>query len=316
MQNKKITVSKLKEQFHLNQVTGDDTSLNRRIEIAEISRPGFELAGFFQHSDLRRVIVFGEKEIAFIQSLDKKIQAERFELLTQDLTPAIIICRGFDCPTVLKRIAKKKNFPIFLTENATGRTSIDVTSYLDEQLAEETLMHGVFLSIHGKGVIIKGDSGIGKSEIALDLIQRGHILIADDCVELSHVGNTIVGKSPEVLSNLLEIRGIGVIDVVKMFGVSSVLDKDVVDLVVHLERWVPSKEYTRIGTESVELFENILGVEVPKVIVPVTGGRSMSAIIEAAVMNMRLKELGYDSTEEFVNRIIANINKNKSEEGV
>ena len=309
MVKKAISVKELEERFQFSQVVGDEESLNRTIEIAEISRPGFELAGFFQHSDMRRIIVFGEKEIAFISHLSKELQEERFELLTQELTPAIIICRGNECPVTLKEIAEKKNFPIFVTETATGRISIEITSFLDEQLAEMTVMHGVFLSIHGKGVIIKGDSGIGKSEIALDLIQRGHILVADDCIELSRVGNRIIGKSPAVLSNLLEIRGIGVIDVVKMFGVSSILDKDFVDLVVHLERWVPSKEYTRLGTEGEEVFEEILGEKIPKVIVPVTGGRSMSAIIEAAVMNMRLKELGYDSTEEFVNRILDNINK-------
>lgn len=304
-----ITVKKLKDRFQLKQVVGNEESLNRPIEIAEISRPGFELAGFFQHSDLRRLIVFGEKEIAFIGGLSKKLQSERFDKLTQDITPAIIICRGYDCPEVLKKIAEEKNFPIFISDQATGRLSIEISSYLDELLAETSILHGVFLSIHGKGVIVKGDSGIGKSEIALDLIQRGHILVADDCVELSRVGNSIIGKSPAVLSNLLEIRGIGVIDVVKMFGVSSILDKDVVDLVVQLERWVPSKEYTRIGTEGIDIYEDILGVKIPKVIVPVTGGRSMSAIIEAAVMNMRLKELGYDSTEEFVNRILNNISQ-------
>ena len=309
MAKKTMTVADLKEKFQLKQVVGDEHSLNRPIEVAEISRPGFELAGFFQHSDLRRVIVFGEKEIAFIKHLSKQTQAERFDALIQSITPAIIICRGFECPAVLKSIAQKKNFPIFITNQATGRTSIEITSYLDEQLAEETLLHGVFLSINGKGVIIKGDSGIGKSEIALDLIQRGHILIADDCVELYRIGNSIVGRSPAVLANLLEIRGIGVIDVVKMFGVSSILDKDIVDLVVQLERWIPSKEYTRIGTETMDVYEDILGVKVPKVIVPVTGGRSMSAIIEAAVMNMRLKELGYDSSEEFVNRILNNISQ-------
>lgn len=309
MASKAITVKELKERFQFKQVVGNEESLNRAIEIAEISRPGFELAGFFQHSDLRRVIVFGEKEIAFIKHLSKEIQEERFDLLTQDLTPAIIICRGNECPSTLSEIAEKKNFPIFVTETATGRISIEITSFLDEQLAEMTIMHGVLLSINGKGVIIKGDSGIGKSEIALDLIQRGHVLVADDCIELSHVGNHIIGKSPVVLSNLLEIRGIGVIDVVKMFGVGSILDKDIVDLVVQLERWVPSKEYARLGTEGEEVFEEILGEKIPKVVVPVTGGRSMSAIIEAAVNNMRLKELGYDSTEEFVNRILANINK-------
>lgn len=311
---KSISVAVLVEHFGFKQVTGDQDSLNRLIRTAEISRPGFELAGFFQHSDMRRVVVFGEKEIAFIDQLDKKTQADRFDGLTDDMTPAIIICKNYDCPAVLKRIAEKKNFPVFLTDRPTGRVSITISSFLDEQLAEETLMHGVFMSIHGKGVIIRGDSGIGKSEIALELIKRGHLLIADDCVELYHIGTSIVGKSPAVLTNLLEIRGIGVIDVVKMFGVSAILDKDVVDLVIQLERWVPSKEYTRIGTEETDMTEDILGVSIPKAIVPVTGGRSMSAVIEAAVMNMRLKELGYDSSKEFVNRILDNINKNNHEE--
>ena len=170
MAKRNVTVADLKDKFQFTQVVGDERSLTRPIEVAEISRPGFELAGFFQHSDLRRVIVFGEKEIAFIEHLDKKVQEERFDGLTQSETPAIIVCRGLECPAVLKRIAKKKNFPIFISNQATGRTSIEITSYLDEQLAEEALLHGVFLSIHGKGVIIKGDSGIGKSEIALDLI--------------------------------------------------------------------------------------------------------------------------------------------------
>ena len=131
-----MTVADLKEKFQLKQVVGDEHSLNRPIEVAEISRPGFELAGFFQHSDLRRVIVFGEKEIAFIKHLSKQIQAERFDALIQSITPAIIICRGFECPAVLKSIAQKKNFPIFITNQATGRTSIEITSYLDEQLAD------------------------------------------------------------------------------------------------------------------------------------------------------------------------------------
>lgn len=312
---KSIPAGKLKEQFDFEQITGDEKSLNRLIHIAEISRPGFELAGFFQHSDLRRVIIFGEKEISFIHYLDEKTQRERFDGLTSAETPVIIICRNFECPPVLKEIAQKKNMPIFLTDKPTGRISIAVSTFLDEQLAEETLMHGVFMSIHGKGVILRGDSGIGKSEIALELIRRGHLLIADDCVELYHVGTTIVGKSPAVLANLLEIRGIGVIDVVKMFGVSAILDKDVVDLVIQLERWVPSKEYTRIGTEESNVTEDILGVKIPKAIVPVTGGRSMSVVIEAAVMNMRLKELGYDSSKEFVNRILDNINRNNKEQG-
>ena len=145
----------------------------------------------------------------------------------------------------------------------------------------------------------------------MELVKRGHLLVADDAVELYQIGQQIIGKSPTVLQNLLEIRGIGVIDVVKMFGVGAVLEKDQVDMIIQLERWVPSKEYTRIGIEDKQVVEDILGVEVDKLVVPVTGGRNMSVVIEAAVMNKRLKELGYDSSKEFVDRILANIENGK-----
>ena len=291
------------------QITGDEESLEREIYVPELNRPGFELAGFFKHSDFRRIILFGEKESAFIQEMSREAQLACFSKLVNDETPCIIIAKGYPCPDILKNIATKRKFPIFLTNQSTGRVSLDLTSALDEALAEETLMHGVFLSIYGKGVIIRGDSGIGKSEIALELIKRGHILIADDAIELYHIGQHIVGKPPNVLKNVLELRGVGVIDISKMFGVSSVLEKDNVDLIIQLERWLPSTEYTRIGVEEDDVFEEILSVPIPKVIVPVTGGRTMSVIIEAAVMNMQLKESGVDSSREFVNKILENIKR-------
>lgn len=311
MPQKKVTVADLVKQFDFKLVAANKTSLQRPVEIAEMSRPGFELAGFFQHSDFRRIVVFGEKEMAFIAQLDKATQKERFDLLTNEQTPAIIICKNYKCPAILKKIAKEKNFPILLTPRATGRMSIALSSYLDELLAPIVQMHGVFMNIYGKGVIIKGDSGIGKSEIALELIKRGHILIADDCIELYRMGESLLGKAPSVLYNLLEIRGIGVINVEKMFGISSTLERDTVDYVIQLERWIPSKEYTRIGTEENPLYEEVLGAKIPKSVIPVTGGRSMSAVIEAAVMNIRLKDSGYDSSKEFVQRILNNIEHNK-----
>lgn len=310
--SKSITVEKLiGDNSIYQQVTGNEKSLQRPIYVAEINRPGFELAGFFKHSDFRRIIILGDKEAAFISEMAIERQKEIFPCIINEETPCIIIAKGNDCPSILKEIAEARNFPIFITNNATGRVSIELTNLLDEALAPETLIHGVFLNIYGKGVIIKGDSGIGKSEIALELVKRGHLLVADDAVELYHLGQSIVGKAPEVLMNLLEIRGIGVIDVSKMFGISSILDKETVDLVIQLDRWVPSKEYTRIGVEENDAIEEILGVKIPKVVVPVTSGRSMSVIIEAAVMNMRLKEYGVDSSKEFVDRILQNIDKNK-----
>lgn len=292
-------------------VSGNEDSMEREVFVPELNRPGFELAGFFKHSDFRRIIIFGDKESAFINEMSEERQREIFPFLINDEVPCIIIAKGNECPAILIEIARKKDFPIFVTESATGRVSIELTNILDEALAPETLIHGVFLNIYGKGVIIKGDSGIGKSEIALELVKRGHLLVADDAVELYHLGQSIVGKAPEVLTNLLEIRGIGVIDVSKMFGISSILDKDKVDLIIQLDRWVPSREYTRVGVEENDSTEEILGVKIPKIVVPVSSGRSMSVIIEAAVMNMRLREYGVDSSKEFVDRILKNIDKNK-----
>lgn len=311
MMPKSITVGELLNNEHYVQVTGDEKSLERPIYVAEINRPGFELAGFFKHSDFRRIIIFGDKESVFINEMSEERQREIFPFLINDEVPCIIVAKGNECPAILIEIARKKDFPIFITESATGRVSIELTNILDEALAPETLIHGVFLNIYGKGVIIKGDSGIGKSEIALELVKRGHLLVADDAVELYHLGQSIVGKAPEVLTNLLEIRGIGVIDVSKMFGISSILDKDKVDLIIQLDRWVPSREYTRVGVEENDSTEEILGVKIPKIVVPVSSGRSMSVIIEAAVMNMRLREYGVDSSKEFVDRILKNIDKNK-----
>ena len=286
------------------QVTGDKEALKRVIQTGEINRPGFELAGFFKHSDFRRIIVFGDKEMAFIAEMSEERQKE---------IPCIVICKGHECPKVLKDVANERNFPIFQTELITGAVSSELMNTLEEKLAKDTLMHGVFLNIHGKGVIIKGDSGIGKSEIALELVKRGHLLVADDAVELYRVGQKIVGKAPAVLANLLEIRGIGVIDVSKMFGISAILDKNDVDLISQLERWGPSREYTRVGVEENDISEDVLGIKIPKIVVPVSSGRSMSVIIEAAVMNMRLRDVGIDSSKEFVERILKNIDHNKQE---
>ena len=267
MMPKSITVGELLNNEHYVQVTGDEKSLERPIHVAEINRPGFELAGFFKHSDFRRIIIFGDKESAFINEMSEERQREIFPFLINDEVPCIIVAKGNECPAILIEIARKKDFPIFITESATGRVSIELTNILDEALAPETLIHGVFLNIYGKGVIIKGDSGIGKSEIALELVKRGHLLVADDAVELYHLGQSIVGKAPEV--------------------------------------------YTRVGVEENDSTEEILGVKIPKIVVPVSSGRSMSVIIEAAVMNMRLREYGVDSSKEFVDRILKNIDKNK-----
>lgn len=310
---KPITIDQLiNESGHeFVRVTGDENAGNRPITLAEINRPGLELAGFFEHTNFSRLIIFGTKEITFIERMDENRQEEIFSILANDTTPGLIITRDLKCPEIFKRIANERNFPIYLTDQPTGRLLNSLVNILENRLAPETLIHGVFLNIYGKGVIIKGASGIGKSEIALDLVKRGHLFVADDAVELKEINNVIHGTAPKVLSNLLEIRGIGVIDVSQMFGISSILDKDTVDLIIQLDRWLPSREYTRLGIEDDEAVEVILGVKIPRIVVPVSSGRNMSVIIESAVMNMRLQEYGFDSSKEFVNRVLKNIDENK-----
>jgi HPr kinase/phosphorylase len=199
-------------------------------------------------------------------------------------------------------ICQRKNLAIFSTSRQTSRIMIDIIGYLDEKLAPSDNLHGVLLSIYGKGVLIIGESGMGKSEIALELIRKGHVLIADDRVDVCRVHNTIIGRPPELLQGFLEIRGIGVIDIVQMFGASSILDKIHVDFVVNLERWDSEKEYARIGIEDEE-YLNILDVNIPQILFPVKEGRNMAVLIESAVTNFNLKQMGIDSSKDFDKRV-------------
>lgn len=308
-----VAVKALIDAFDFVQITGDAESLKRSIVLADTNRPGLELAGFFENSQLKRLVVLGDKEISYIASMSAPKQRKAFDFLTSDPTPAIIITKGHECPAILKRCAKRKNFPVLSSTSPTTRLIVDIVAFLDEQLATSECLHGGLLSIYGKGVLIRGESGMGKSEIALELIKRGHLLVADDRVDCYRIHNKIVGRAPELLTGMLEIRGIGIINVARMFGVSSVLPKTQVDFQVNLESWKPDQDYDRVGIEE-KKHENILGVDIPKIVVPVREGRSMAVIIESAVTNYTLSEMGMDSAKEFEQRVLDYIEKNKSEQ--
>lgn len=305
-----VIVRSLKEDLHLEQITGDEKALEREITLADTNRPGLELAGYFDFSQSKRILILGDKEIAYIKTMNEKQQDKSFDFITHETTPAIIISKSHRCPDKLMEIADKKNFPILISANLTTRVIVDVVSYLDEALADYQCLHGGLLNIYGKGVLIKGESGVGKSEIALDLIKRGHQLIADDRVDCYRIHNRIVAESPELLRGMLEIRGIGIINVSRMFGASSVLDKGNIDFVVSLEKWDSSQDYDRVGIED-KKYENIMDVDIPKICLPVREGRSMAAIIESAVTNFALTQKGMDSAKEFEQRVLDYIEKNK-----
>lgn len=309
-----VTVKDITEYFDYEVLSGEGSAFERNIDIADTNRPGLELAGYFHHSQKGRIVILGEKETEYIKTMEVKAKNIAFDFITSSETPAIIISRNLECPSELLEIAKAKNFPLLRSSVATSRLIINLVSYLDERLCDTDAFHGVLMSIFGKGVMIRGESGMGKSEVALDLIRRGHQLVSDDLVECSQVHNTIIGTAPKLLKGMLELRGIGIIDVNKLYGATATLPKAEIELVIELKMWNPDDDYDRVGIEEPQ-FEELLDVQVPKIVLPLRGGRSMSIIIESAVSNMILKSTGYDSAKEFEHKVL-NMIADQKEEGI
>lgn len=310
----KVTVKDLVERFHWEIIVGDDMAMHRPVELADTNRPGLELAGYFPDTMTKRLVIIGEKESRYIEEeMDQVSQRRAFEFLTSDETPAIVICHEQPVPEALIDIAQRKNFPIFTSKTNTSQVIINVTNYLDEKLAESMIIHGEMMSIFGVGVLITGQSGMGKSEIALELVKKGHQIIADDRVDCYYIHNSLVGRCPELLQGYMEMRGIGVIDVTRMFGVSASLPQAEIQLHLVLEPFQDSVQYDRVGIEKKE-FTEIFGIKILKQRIPVSSGRPMSTIIETAVTNFLLMKNGIDSAKEFEERVIAKIEKNKEEE--
>ena len=312
MADKRVTVKEFADYFQFEQPTGDEQSLKRGIELTDTNRPGLELAGFFDYSQAKRLVILGDKEIAYIATMSEKAQKRSFDFLTGEETPAIVITRGHECPKILRECALEKNFPVFCCEEKTNHTIVNIITWLDEKLAKSVSVHGELLIIYGTGVMICGESGMGKSEIALELIKRGHQLVADDRVDCYRIHNHLVGKSPQLLEGMLELRGVGVINIARMYGVGAVAHKANVDIQITLEEFDPRANYDRVGIEEKKNV-SILDVEVPKITIPVREGRSMGVIIESAVTNYMLAKDGLDSAKEFEQRVLEFIEKNKEE---
>ena len=312
MEGNHVSVKDFANYFQFEQLTGDEESLNRVIELTDTNRPGLELAGYFNYSQAKRLVILGDKEIAYIATMSEEAQKRSFDFLTGEETPAIVITRGHECPEILRECAIKKNFPVFRCGEKTNHTIVNIISWLDEKLARSVSVHGELLMIYGVGVLICGESGMGKSEIALELIRRGHQLIADDRVDCSRIHNRIVGRPPQLLEGMLELRGVGVINISRMYGVGAVGRKSNVDFQITLEHFDPQANYDRVGIEEKKSV-NILDVEIPKITIPVREGRSMGVIIESAVTNYLLAKNGLDSAKEFEQRVLEFIEKNKEE---
>lgn len=305
-----VTIQELVDASDDMRVVAGKDYLDREITVSDLSRPALELTGYFSFYPQNRIQLLGRTELSFAERMTSEERYIIMKRMCQKETPAFLVSRNQEPPKELVQAANNKNVPILVSTRPTTRLSSNVTDFLEEHLAERYSQHGVLVDIYGMGVLIIGGSGIGKSETALELIQRGHRLIADDRVELYMLDERrIIGEPPEILRHLIEIRGIGVIDVVKLFGVGSVRQKKTVDLVIHLEPWDRNREYDRLGHNLEKM--RFFNVDIPKLSIPVRVGRNLSIIIEIAAMNIRAKNMGHDATETFENNLDNLIQKNR-----
>ena len=273
------------------------------LDTYSVCRPGLQLAGYFKFFESERILVLGNAEYEFLRDLTSEVRRERLrEILSYPDLPCIIMAR--DLPVVPEMIeeARKVACPILRSDRMTTTIINDLFLYLNRKLAPSTTMHGVLMDVSGVGILLTGHSGIGKSETAMELIKRGHRLVADDSVIVRKIMDSLVGTSPEMIRYFMELRGIGIINIKNMYGSGSILNEKEIELVMELENWEEGKAYDRLGEGS--MYENILGVNVLKNTVPVKPGRNLSIIIEVAARNFRLKSMGYDAAQELIGRTI------------
>ena len=273
-----------------------------KISSSDLSRPGLELAGFFDYYDHTRIVVLGRSEMAFLMEMDLKDRSEILDALFSRHTPAVLITRGLDPLPELMSAAQRYKIPLLRTQEATSRAVSSLVAFLNIELAPRITRHGVLVEVYGEGILITGDSGVGKSETAIELVKRGHRLIADDAVELKRASNkTLVGSAPENIRHFIELRGVGIINARRIFGMGAVKQTEKVDMIIHLENWDGSKVYDRMGKANE--FGDILGGEIPLITIPVKPGRNLAVIIEVAAMNNRQKKLGYNATHELLTNL-------------
>lgn len=279
------------------------------IRTADLNRPGMQFCGFYEYFAFERPQVIGKVEMTYLDNMEPAARREMLQKYFSYDLPCVIICRGLKPPQELLEEAKARNIVVYQTSMVTTKFTFNAVNYLNRCLAPRVTRHGVLVDVYGIGVLLTGESGVGKSEAALELVKRGHQLVADDVVDICRVTDTrLVGECPEMVRHFMEIRGIGIIDIRAMYGVGAVSISKSIDLVMHMEKWVDGKEYDRLGLN--EEYVTILGVKVPSQITPVRPGRNMAIIIEVAARNMSLKRLGYSAAHELDRRMNEMIMRN------
>ena len=296
-----VSLRQIIEQFRLAPVCEGDHIDEIMITTAGVNRPGLQLSGYMEYFGNKRIQVMGMAEMSYLGNMSRSEREERLDKVFMTKFPCIVVARGLDIYPEMFAVSQKYHIPILKTADMTSEFVYGLFRYLNVHLAPRVTTHGVLVEVYGEGILIQGESGVGKSETALEIVKRGHRLIADDLVEIRRVSDTtLLGRAPDIIRHFIEIRGIGLLDVKNLYGVGSVKIQENVNLVINLEIWDSKKDYERVGLN--EEFTDILGIKVPSHTIPVRPGRNLAIIVEVAAMNYRQKEMGYNAAKSLVDR--------------
>ena len=305
MQVFSVELGKIIKEFKLESVYVPDE--HALIYSADVYRPGLQIAGYFDHFDAKRIQVFGMAESTYLADMSPEKRYDTIKALFETKIPAVIVTRNATIHPEVLELAKIYEIPLMRTPSSTSTFMSALIAFLNVELAPRITRHGVLVEVYGEGILIMGESGVGKSETAVELMKRGHRLVADDAVEIKKVSSkSLVGSSPEIIRHFIEIRGIGIVDVKKIFGMGAVKDTEKINMVIHLENWQSGKQYDRLGL--VDEYTNILGIDIPSLTIPVKPGRNLAIIFEVAAMNNRQRRMGYNAAEELNKRLLGQIN--------
>ena len=310
---KGVQLSKMVQELNLHNKTPDVDISKKRITLPDINRPALQLTGYLEHFENERVQIIGYVEYTYLLHLSRENKMEALEIFVASQLPCVIFSTKTEPDEDMINLAIKYDVPIFVTDQTTSTFMAEIIRWLNVELAPCISIHGVLVDVYGEGVLIMGESGIGKSEAALELIKRGHRLVSDDVVEIRRVSDaTLVGSAPDITRHFIELRGIGIIDVKTLFGVESVKDTQSIDLVIKLEEWDKDREYDRLGLE--EEYTEFLGNRVVCHSLPIRPGRNLAVIVESAAVNHRQKKMGYNAAQELYRRVQENMSKKRKEE--
>ncbi|MBR5451913.1 MAG: HPr(Ser) kinase/phosphatase [Clostridia bacterium] len=297
-----VSLARIVEEFSLKPISVNGDPAEIMISSADVNRPGLQFSGYYEYYDNDRIQIVGKSEVSFLETLSKDEYEERISKFLSTKPPLVVIARGIEPSEFFVNQANINNVPLYQTSESTSDFMSALIAFLNVQLAPRITRHGVLVDVYGEGILILGESGVGKSEAAIELVKRGHRMIADDAVEIRRVSSrSLVGSAPENIRHFIELRGIGVINISRIFGVGAVKPTEKIDMVIKLEQWDSNKAYDRMGLED-ETTE-ILGLNITSITIPIKPGRNLAVIIEVAAMNNRQKKMGYNAANELLKKL-------------